>query len=138
MRLLVDTCVIIYYFQRDPSWEGYSKLLKDHGAKELTDWVICFATAQELFLGSILHKQKTTEVADFLQRCLIAPLTLTVCYKAAQLRNLVGKTKERKWHDIWIAATALDHGLTLVTNNAKDFKPFVAKPFNLKLLTTTV
>ncbi|MEO0141592.1 MAG: type II toxin-antitoxin system VapC family toxin [candidate division WOR-3 bacterium] len=65
---------------------------------------------------------------EFLAKCEIYHSSTSLIRRAVSLAiHLVKRTglKPRKhWSDIWIAATALELGIPLVTNNVKDFKKF--------------
>ncbi len=134
MKLVIDTDVINYHLKNDPTWTEYEKILKDNGAKSRADWVLCFATAQELLRWSLEQKEYHEKILEFIKSCVIAPVTLSGCQTAALLRQTAGG--ERRWHDIWIAATAIDNNLPLVTNNAKDYRIFETK-FKLKIFTAS-
>jgi tRNA(fMet)-specific endonuclease VapC len=52
-----------------------------------------------------------------------APITLDVARVHAEVAARLGAAGSPiDAHDLWIAATALTHGLTVVTHNARDFK----------------
>ena len=63
-------------------------------------------------------------LARFFEQFTILPLTEAVAYETARLRGELRQHKlpiQHRAFDLVIAATALVHGLTLVTANTRDF-----------------
>lgn len=120
MALLIDTSVLIDAERRDRS---LSSRLGDE------DRAISVITASELLHG--VHRTKSgtarTRRAAFVEGLLAAvealPITMAVARIHAEiwteLKNdgdLIGA------HDLWIAATALSHGMAVATANVRDFE----------------
>ena len=60
----------------------------------------------------------------------VLPITLEQANRAAWLFQQTGR-RSRSLPDCLIAACAMEHGALLATDNAKDFKPFVAHGLEL-------
>jgi len=132
MLVVVDTNIVNYYIKNDKIWDEYKRLLKEKSADDPSNWVLCFATIQELFSWSLTQPDYDESITNFIKSCQIAPVTLSCCRTAARIRNFYGRT-EARWHDVWIAAIAVDNHLPLVTNNPSDFGKLTRK-FNLHVL----
>lgn len=89
---------------------------------------VCAMTIMELELGALLIARRDTKQGALLRTWIddhvlpgfdgrILPADTAVALRCAQL-HVPDPRAER---DAWIAATALVHGLTLVTRNVKDF-----------------
>jgi len=133
MLIVVDTDIVNYYIKNDKIWVDYKRLLKEKSADDSSNWVLCFATIQELFSWTLTEAKYDESVTSFIKECNIANVTLSCCRAAARIRNYYGRT-ETRWHDVWIAATAIDNNLPLVTNNPRHFSRLERK-FRLKLVT---
>lgn len=112
-KYLIDTNVISHLF---------ANRLPDASAAFLkniinTDFIISVAVEIEVLT---YHEQpdKMPLIEDFVSLATILPLDKAVAKKAIELRRY---NKKMKLGDAIIAATALVHGLVLVTNNTKDF-----------------
>jgi predicted nucleic acid-binding protein len=60
----------------------------------------------------------------FFRTAPILPISPTVARRCAEIRSLLkkqGKSPRRRAFDLVIAATALEHGLELVTHNTQDY-----------------
>ncbi len=87
-------------------------------------FTFCAITRYEVVRGLKAKKadRQLQQFATFCQHCQILPIAETIFDRAADLwvnANNIGKPQ--KDADLLIAATALEHGLTLVTGNTKDF-----------------
>ena len=120
MAVLIDTSVLI-------SAERQGHSLNEAVAKR--DRAISVITASELLHG--VHRAPSgaarAQRAAFVEHLLAAidPLPITTAVARAQAEiwaelertgNPIGA------HDLWIAATALSHGMNVATTNARDFK----------------
>lgn len=120
MAVLIDTSVLI-----DAERRGGS--LADAIGRQ--DRAISVITASELLHG--VHRARTPALrarrAAFVEHLLAAieplPITTSIARAHAEVwaelesdGNLVGA------HDLWIAATALSHGMGLATANCRDFE----------------
>jgi len=75
----------------------------------------------ELIQGSI-KRQHRESVKKFLSNVISFPLTPAISERAIKLIDRYSSSEGLFLADALIAATALDHGLKLVTFNTKDFK----------------
>jgi tRNA(fMet)-specific endonuclease VapC len=120
VAVLIDTSVLVEAERR-------GKALSEALGKR--DRAISVITASELLHG--VHRARSNAVraqrAAFVERLLVSiepiPITIAVARAHAEIwaelesnGNLIGA------HDLWIAATALSHGLDVATTNARDFK----------------
>lgn len=109
------------------------------GAVISTDLFVCTITIGEIELG--IERQRTINprfaqaLADWLDLTLraygerVLPLTVGIARRWGRLAAQLGN----KQLDLAIAATALEHGLIVVTRNVSDFQPTgvsILNPFN--------
>jgi toxin FitB len=105
------------------------------------DLFLSVVTIGEIELGiarqRVLNPSFAQDLADWLEVTLraygerILPLTIGIARRWGRLAAQPGN----KQLDLAIAATALEHGLTVVTRNVSDFKPtgvMVLDPFNAR------
>jgi tRNA(fMet)-specific endonuclease VapC len=120
MAVLIDTSVLVHIERRERSLE------EAIGAQ---DRAISVITASELLHG--VHRAHTSGIrtrrAAFVEHLLsaIEPLPITTAVARAHAAiwaeiesdgNTIGA------HDLWIAATALSHGMGIATANIRDFE----------------
>lgn len=120
MAVLIDTTVLVNAERRRQSLD---QAVGDE------DRAISVITASELLHG--VHRAQTGAVrarrSAFVEHVIsaIEPLPITTAIARAHAEiwaelendgNLIGA------HDLWIAATALSHGMDVVTANARDFE----------------
>ena len=120
MAVLIDTSVLVNVERRGTALERVA------GEQERAISVI---TASELLHG--VHRARDDHVRAgrqaFVEHVLAVIEPLPITTKIARGHALVWSALEREGqligaHDIWIAATALSHGMDLVTGNAADFE----------------
>jgi tRNA(fMet)-specific endonuclease VapC len=120
MAVLIDTTVLVDVERRG---QALDQAIGDE------DRAISVITASELLHG--VHRAKTSAVrarrSAFVEHVIsaIEPLPITTAIARAHAEiwaelendgNLIGG------HDLWIAATALSHGMDVATANARDFE----------------
>ena len=94
-------------------------------AKNVQDWSISVITVEELYSG--LAKRPNVRVGlwlenNLLNHCKVIEIDPTISQLSGELRGrLVKSGQNRTQADMLIAASALIHGITLVTRNEKDF-----------------
>ncbi|MDA0244603.1 MAG: PIN domain-containing protein [Chloroflexi bacterium] len=129
--LLIDTNIASFVFKGDSRAALYESVLEGH------DLAISLITWGELLEWTQIHgwgSKRTAELEAFINQAYrIIPIDDQTCPIWAGVRRLcrqVGRPIAQ--NDAWIAATALQYNLALVTHNAKDFAPIA----NLQLITT--
>lgn len=117
--LLLDTNIVSYIFKKDSRVDGYLSYLQ---GKTL---FISFITVGELYFWAESRnwgERRVEELENKLRNYAVVPydheIARTYARIGAQLKN---KGRSIGLHDTWIAATALRHGVPLVTHNKKDF-----------------
>jgi toxin FitB len=112
-KYLIDTNVISHLFADrlpDTGKEFVKNIIN-------TDFIISVVVEIEVLTYHEVP-DKMPLIEDFISLATILPLDKAVTKKAIELRKY---NKKMKLADAIIAATALVHGLTLLTNNTKDF-----------------
>jgi hypothetical protein len=112
-RYLIDTNVISHLFANrlpDAGKEFVKNIIN-------TDFIISVAVEIEILTYHDIP-DKMPLIEDFVSLATILPLDKAVTKKAIELRRY---NKKMKLGDAIIAATALVHGLVLITNNTKYF-----------------
>lgn len=123
MRYLLDTNVLSEVIRKEPNRELMQRL-NEVAPREATTSVVCVAElrhgAARVAHGALLWKRITREI---LSRVDILPLSETEAVRAGDLlATLESQGEPIGMEDVWIGATALEHGLTVVTRNLKHFR----------------
>jgi tRNA(fMet)-specific endonuclease VapC len=120
MAVLVDSSVLV-----DAERRGLS--LKQAIGEQ--DRAISVITASELLLGvrRAGNRANRTRRAAFVEQLLAVieplPITLAVARVHAEIwAELQGEGNMIGAHDLWIAATAISHGMDVATANAREFE----------------
>jgi tRNA(fMet)-specific endonuclease VapC len=120
MALLIDTSVLV-------DAERGGRALEQVPAEE--EHSISVITASELLHG--IHRAddgpRRTQRRVFVENVLAALEALPITNEVAQVHAKIWADLETAGemigvHDLWIAATALTHGLRLATKNAREFE----------------
>jgi predicted nucleic acid-binding protein len=88
---------------------------------------ISIITYLEVYQGTLRTEDPAAALADlrnFLDAAILLPISESVAERCARLRQDIqdqGKRPGRRALDLLIAATALEHDLTLVTRNTRDY-----------------
>src|SRR3990172_3682957 len=125
-RLLIDTSILIDHLRKPQK----NKTIFYH-LTFYCDYIISSITAFEFSVGSTPRNRQFTE--ELLASLPVLPFD-SACVKSATkiYRDLKAKNQIISLQDIFIAATAITHGLQLLTLNRKHFE----RVENLKLYTT--
>jgi len=123
-RLLLDTNIIIYYFNGIVTDSRINKILKE-------SFNISIITKIEFLSWQKLRSDKTLEqkALDFISHANVYELTDEVANKVIDIRQQY----RVKTPDAIIGATALVHGFDVVTNNVDDFKNLDLEVFTVEV-----
>jgi tRNA(fMet)-specific endonuclease VapC len=120
-RYLLDTDTCIYLRQRRPE-----SVLKHFARLRVGDAAISVVTYGELFYGVEKHTQSSSafdRLAELTTLLPVLPLTFETAKAYGSIRADLERTgRPIGSNDLWIAAHARAEGLTLVTNNLKEFR----------------
>lgn len=120
MNELVDTNVLSELARRRPD-EGVLEW-----AAAVDEIGVSVVTVEEISYGLAWKPNARIEAwfrRFFRESCFILPITEEIADRAGKLRGrLASAGRSRTQADMLIAATALAHGLTLVTRNTRDFE----------------
>ncbi|MEN9865112.1 MAG: hypothetical protein RL748_702 [Pseudomonadota bacterium] len=114
--MLIDTDILIWMMR---GHTGATQRLQS-----LLPWRIAVATYIELVQGC-RNKQELINIKNGLAMCQtqILPITAAISGHAMHLIDTYALSHSMQLGDALIAATALEHGLTVLTGNAKHFVP---------------
>ena len=117
--LVADTNVISYVYNAHSLSSFYEPLIADNAI------LLSFQTLEELRFGALKAnwgQRRLTHLENFIKPHVIVFSNDALCLRSAQLRveaNRKGSTISHA--DAWIAATALEFDIPLITHNKKDF-----------------
>jgi len=115
--MVIDTNIFIEHLRAKDKSKTTLIQLPSHAELYLSA-----ATYYELLMGAT-SKEKEMEVEILIDNLPILPFSDDVARKAAEIyHDLRKRNKMIGFRDIFIAATALVHGLPVKTNNKKDFE----------------
>ncbi|MEI6184582.1 MAG: type II toxin-antitoxin system VapC family toxin [Bacteroidota bacterium] len=110
-KYLLDTCIVVEIFK------GNKNIIEK--VNKLSDFSISAIVLGELFIGTnrVINKSKhLKKLTDFISITKVFPLDSdTAEHYGLIVAELYKKGKPIPSNDIWIASTALQHGLTLIT-----------------------
>lgn len=107
MGLLLDTNIILEHLRSS----ALTALPEEH-------FFTSAVVVTELLRYPGILDDEITWIDNFLDIIEIIPVDEAIARRA----GLLGRTRKTKIPDLLIAASALEHGLTLCTNNIRDFK----------------
>ncbi len=118
--VLIDTDVLSYIYNKHSLASDYRKVLQDHQG------FIALQTVAEMQYGAFLRKwgnKRFQNLENYLDNyTTIEPIDTTAMYWAKLQAQVRSVGRHIAPGDAWIAATALEHDLVLVTHNVKDFE----------------
>lgn len=110
-EFLVDTNALIKLMSRDPSLRW--RMGHDFRCS------LCFISVGELYAGAHQSARRAANISEVQRICLAIPVVgwdLEIADQYGSLHALLRrKGKPIPENDIWIAATAIRHGMTLIT-----------------------
>jgi len=123
MGVLIDASVLIEHER------GRIDLQRRLDGREGEEFFLSVITASELLHGvhratdAAIRARRSALVEAILERLPLLHVDLATARTHAQLwAELASVGQLIGPHDLWLAATALEHGLTLVTANLREFK----------------
>ncbi len=118
--LLLDTNIVSFLFKGDSRADSYAPYLCDHIL------AISFMTVAELFQWAAVRnwgKRRTNQLEASLHRYTVLPFDIEVCRLWGEVRaSGYAEGRPISSQDAWVAATAIQHNLPLVTHNPSDFE----------------
>lgn len=123
MGVLIDASVLIWHERGRGSLEPYL------AGREQEEFFLSVITASELLHGVYrarddgIRARRSAFVEGVLERFPMLPVDLAVARAHARLwAGLMEEGQLIGPHDLWLAATCLAHGLTMVTANVGEFE----------------
>lgn len=129
MAYLIDTNIISYGFKQDTRIEPYKPILEKH-----TLFISLISVAELYFWAETRgwQRRQRQHLAQYIGQYEVLPINDQLCKLWAYTRAVSRSYGHQiSPNDAWIAATALQFDLPLVTHNPKDFRPVE----NLRLIT---
>lgn len=118
-RVVVDTDVVSFLFKRDSRAEQYRPLLIGN------ELVISFMTLAELYRWALARhwgQERTARLEVHLRSFAIHPFDTGLCKVWASVSHgAQARGRPIAMADAWIAATAVLHGIPLVTHNRSHY-----------------
>jgi tRNA(fMet)-specific endonuclease VapC len=119
VKWLLDTDTVIYSMKEMPA------VVRRLEATRPADRYLALITLGELFFGvfrSVQVERNLHRYRRFFARVKLLPFTPAVAERFGTIKaDLARRGEMVADHDLWIAAHALVHGATVVTNNDRDF-----------------
>ena len=122
MAVLIDASILIEYERRRLDLERHL------AQRQQEEFFLSVVTASELLHGvhravqSEIRAKRSAFVEALLERFPLLPIDLPTARAHAQVwAELAAAGKMIGPNDLWLAATGLAHGLTVVTANAREF-----------------
>ncbi len=116
MRLPLDTTVLVDVLRG--RGEGY--LIAANLMRSGDPLVTSVMNVAEIYAG--LRKGEQARASELIRTMNVLPVTNAIAIKGGELKNVwARKGRTLALVDTLVAATAIEHGFTLATNNLKDF-----------------
>ena len=122
MAVLIDASILIEHER------GRLDLAQHLAPRQQEEFFLSVVTASELLHGVYravqpeVRTKRSAFVEAILERFPLLPVDLATARAHAQLwAELAATGKMIGPHDLWLAATCLAHGLTMVTTNLREF-----------------
>jgi predicted nucleic acid-binding protein len=122
MRYLIDSDVVIDFLADDPPTVT---LLHSLTADGIAVSIISYIETYHGVIESAMLAEQQRRFDAFFAGVPVLPITPEVARRCAHLRSLLkrqGKSFRKRAFDLVVAATALEHGVELVTRNIDDYK----------------
>jgi predicted nucleic acid-binding protein len=121
MSYLIDSDWVIDHLS---NVKGAVELLTELSEDGIAISIITYLEVYQGVLRSPDPAEAQRHYAAFLEGVVVLPLSMAVAQRCAQLRHHLKQQRKRvnaRAFDLIIAATALEHNLTLVTRNTADY-----------------
>jgi predicted nucleic acid-binding protein len=119
-RVVVDTDVVSFLFKND------SRAVRYHAHLMGKEMIISFMTLAELHLWARMRNWGPDRLARLDRHVRgfgVHPYNAALCRVWADVTHQTARAGRRiETADAWVAATALLHGLPLITHNASDYR----------------
>jgi tRNA(fMet)-specific endonuclease VapC len=122
MAYLVDSDVVIDFLADDPQTIALFNTLSPIG---ISVSIISYMETYQGVIDNGLSQEDQDKFNAFFAGVPVLPISPQIAIGCAHLRSAIkqqGKSTRRRALDLLIAATALEHGLELVTHNEDDYK----------------
>ena len=122
MPYLVDSDWLIDYLEGAPVARRLLRVLAESG---IAISIITYMEAYQGVLRSSNPDDATRRFDALLRAIRVVPISTAVARRCAGIREELGSKRRRtrpRALDLLIAASAIEHGLTLVTRNTKDYE----------------
>ncbi len=121
MTYLIDTDWVIDYLNAQAATIATLQTLSPHG---LAISIVTYAEVYEGILYGRNPAQAMRGFRRFLRLVDVLPLSRRITHRFAAVRGSLTRNQRQQLGDmdLLIAATALHHGLTFMTNNLRDFQ----------------
>lgn len=116
--MLIDTNIVSYFFKRDTRATAYEPHLR---GKQLS---LSLMTVAELYKWPIernFGEAKRQQLVQYLRNYTVLPYDDALAWAWAELVARTCRARPMSLPDSWIAATAIRHGLPVVTHNRQHF-----------------
>jgi tRNA(fMet)-specific endonuclease VapC len=113
--ILCDTNVLIEFYKNNP------QIMADLRQIGLQNLAVSVITVAELYYGA-LNKAELRKIKKHLALMHQIPVTRDISLRFLELMEMYALSHRPGIPDVLIAATALDHDLSLFTLNVKDFR----------------
>jgi len=121
MHYLLDTTILSPYFAGDPQTRLLLRKLTPDG---IAVSIVAYLEAYQGVIENADPEKARRKFNVFFRTAPILPISPAVARRCAEIRSDLkkqGKNPRKRAFDLVIAATALEHGLEVVTHNTKDF-----------------
>src|SRR5919202_6110114 len=122
MGYLIDTDWVVDHLAGD---EYANRLLSQLSEEGIAISIITYIEVYQGVLRSPTPHDAERKLQAFVETVAVLPISTAVARRCAHIRETLrkqGKEFRRRAFDLLIAATALEHNLTLVTRNREDYE----------------
>lgn len=117
--MVIDTNIVSYFFRRDTRAARYEQHVQGRTL------YLSFMTVAELYKWPFERnwsEVKKQALVQYLKNYTVLPYDDALAWKWAELVSQICRGRPMSLQDSWIAATALRHGMPIVTHNRRHFE----------------